>query len=177
MPIYDNVSNSWKNVDSVHINVNGAWKRCANVFVNVDGTWKPCFATAQAATKQGINYGMNYLSNVQVGSNIIICFNAQIWVISDPDNPVQGTVLRNTMRIVPSGAYYSSTNVWMYSQSNGGETYYVDIDRRYLKWVTMTYIATSTSPSFNITWPRDANMLSSWGFTIQDDRFEYMQLV
>ncbi len=172
MPIYTKVSDAWKELSTVYVKVSDAWKSCSQVYVKVDGVWKPCLQNIEYVTHWGINYGMNYTSNVQVGSVITICFNAAVWVVAQD----VGTVLRNTMFIKPYGAYASGNNVWLYNQSSDGDLYYIDIDRRYLKWVSIQYTATSSNPSFDITWQRDESMLNQWGFNIQDDRIEYTEV-
>lgn len=180
MPIYPNISGTSKTINSAgdcYVNVGGAWKPCEQVYVNVDGTWKRCFQKIQleSASNWGIIHrdnGRNYLSNVQVGSVITICFNAKIWVAAGDDG-VQGTVLRNSMLVKPYGAYTSGNNVWLYDQSDSGDLYYIDIDRRYQKWVSLQYTATSSNPSFDISWPREGSHFGQWGFNIQDDRIEY----
>jgi len=183
MPAYVKVSNAYKTVNSeydCYIKVNGAWKICDQIYVKVDGAWKICYTKTRPATKWGIIHrddGTNYLSSVPVGSVITICFNAKVWIAAG-DSGVQGTVLRNSMFVKAYGAYASGNNVWLYNQNNYGDLYYVDIDRRYQKWVSLQYTATSSNPSFEITWPRQGSSysgLSQWGFNIQDDRIEYTE--
>lgn len=183
MPAYTKISGAWKTVNSeydCYIKVSGSWKKCDQVYVKVNGAWKPCFPKIRLeyTSNWGIIHrddGRNYLSNVQVGSVITICFNAYVW-ISAGDDGVQGTVLRNSMFVKAYGAYASGNNVWLYNQNNYGDLYYIDIDRRYQKWVSLQYTATSSNPSFEITWPRQGSSysrLSQWGFNIRDDRIEY----
>lgn len=184
MPVCTKISGAWKNVDSeydCYIKVSDSWKKCDQVYVKVNGAWKPCFQKIrlESASNWGIIHkddGRNYLSNVQVGSVITICFNAKVWVVVSDDGGVQGTVLRNSLFVTPYGAYASGNNVWLNNQNNYGDLYYVDIDRRYQKWVSLQYTATTSNPSFDITWPRQGSSysgLSQWGFNIQDDRIEY----
>ncbi len=185
MSIHLRASNVYKDVDKIYVKVNGAYKECSQVYVKVDGVWKPCIFYIGNQTQWGINRGWNGLSNVQVGSTITMCFNAELWtVIYDRDSYMGGTVSRQSFHVRPSGATPAGSNVWLVNHSTSdGDLYYIDIDYRYKYWVTISYTATSTNPSFDLTWKDSPSggsgggwgsyMAGEEGFHIIDGRFEY----
>lgn len=40
LPIYVNVSGSWKQADSAYVNVSGSWKQVSSISANISGTWE-----------------------------------------------------------------------------------------------------------------------------------------
>ncbi len=70
MPIYNNVSGTWKNTQQVYVNVGGVWKACTQVFVNVGGSWHLVFSVALDITINSNTYNFNaYNAAVAAGWN------------------------------------------------------------------------------------------------------------